>query len=76
MRARPALQGEDPCPVRRAAVRPDRAGRPLPVIVSIIIMTLRLGYAVANSRGDRIDMVKQQAEGHLGLVPRFADQPH
>lgn len=46
------------------------------MIVSIIIMTLRLGYAVANSRGDRIDMVKQQAEGHLGLVPRFADQPH
>jgi hypothetical protein len=31
-------------------------------IVAIIIMALGLGYTVANSRRDRIDVINQQAE--------------
>ncbi len=33
-------------------------------IVAIIIMALGLGYTVANSRRDRIDVINQQADGH------------
>jgi Flp pilus assembly protein TadB len=40
-------------------------------IVAIIIMALGLGYTVANSRRDRIDVINQQAEGH----PDSADRP-
>jgi membrane protease YdiL (CAAX protease family) len=32
-------------------------------IVAIIVMALGLGYTVANSRRDRIDVVNQRAEG-------------
>jgi hypothetical protein len=38
-------------------------------IVAIIVMALGLGYTVANSRRDRIDVVNHRAEGpptHLG----------
>lgn len=38
-------------------------------IVAIIVMALGLGYTVANSRRDRIDVLNQRAEGppsHLG----------
>ena len=35
-------------------------------IVAIIIMALGLGYTVANSRRDRIDVINQQAEGKPG----------
>ena len=35
-------------------------------IVAIIIMALGLGYTVANSRRDRIDVINQQAEGEPG----------
>ena len=38
-------------------------------IVAIIIMALGLGYTVANSRRDRIDVINQQAEVHPGPVP-------
>ena len=33
-------------------------------IVAIIIMALGLGYTVANSRRDRVDVINQQADGH------------
>jgi Flp pilus assembly protein TadB len=38
-------------------------------IVAIIIMALGLGYTVANSRRDRIDVINQQADGQLGQSP-------
>ena len=41
-------------------------------IVAVIIMALGLGYTVANSRRNRIDVINQQAEGH----PGSADRPH
>ncbi len=44
-------------------------------IVAIIIMALGLGYTVANSRRDRIDVINQQAEGQPGPVPDGADRP-
>ena len=45
-------------------------------IVAIIIMALGLGYTVANSRRDRIDVINQQAEGHQGPAAGSADRPH
>lgn len=45
-------------------------------IVAIIIMALGLGYTVANSRRDRIDVINQQAEGHPGPALDGAGQPH
>ena len=45
-------------------------------IVAIIIMALGLGYTVANSRRDRIDVINQQAEGQPGAVPGPAERPH
>ena len=36
------------------------------MIVAIIIMALGLGYTVANSRRDRMDVINQQAEGEPG----------
>jgi membrane protease YdiL (CAAX protease family) len=39
-------------------------------IVAIIIMALGLGYTVANSRRDRIDVINQQADGHPGSDDR------
>ncbi|HZR53329.1 MAG TPA: hypothetical protein VFB06_27930 [Streptosporangiaceae bacterium] len=44
-------------------------------IVAIIIMALGLGYTVANSRRDRIDVINQQAEGHRGPVRGGAGRP-
>jgi hypothetical protein len=41
-------------------------------IVAIIIMALGLGYTVANSRRDRIDVINQQAEGHPAADPGSA----
>lgn len=38
-------------------------------IVAIIIMALGLGYTVANSRRDRIDVINQQAEGQPDSAP-------
>jgi hypothetical protein len=35
-------------------------------IVAIVIMALGLGYTVANSRRDRVDVINQQAEGRPG----------
>ncbi len=35
-------------------------------IVAIIVIALGLGYTVANSRRDRIDVVNQRAEGRSG----------
>jgi hypothetical protein len=35
-----------------------------------IIMALGLGYTVANSRRDRIDVINQQAEGQPGSADR------
>jgi hypothetical protein len=43
-------------------------------IVAIIIMALGLGYAVANSRRDRVDMINQQADGHPVPAPDSADR--
>jgi hypothetical protein len=45
-------------------------------IVAIIIMALGLGYTVANSRRDRVDVINQQAEGRPGSAPGSADRPH
>jgi hypothetical protein len=45
-------------------------------IVAIIIMALGLGYTVANSRRDRVDVINQQAEGHPGPAPGSADRLH
>jgi hypothetical protein len=45
-------------------------------IVAIIIMALGLGYTVANSRRDRVDVINQQAEGRPGPVPDSVDRPH
>ena len=45
-------------------------------IVAIIIMALGLGYTVANSRRDRIDVINQQAEGHPVPAQGSADRPH
>jgi hypothetical protein len=39
-------------------------------IVAIIIMALGLGYTVAKSRRDRIDVINQQAEGHPDSAAR------
>lgn len=44
-------------------------------IVAIIIMALGLGYTVANSRRDRIDVINQQADGHPGPAPAGAGRP-
>jgi Flp pilus assembly protein TadB len=44
-------------------------------IVAIILMALGLGYTVANSRRDRIDVIHQQADGHPGPAPAGADLP-
>jgi hypothetical protein len=35
-------------------------------VVAIIVMALGLGFTVANSRRDRIDVVNQRAETHSG----------
>ena len=43
-------------------------------IVAIIIMALGLGYAVANSRRDRVDMINQQADRHPVPAPDSADR--
>src|SRR6202044_4023548 len=43
-------------------------------IVAIIIMALGLGYTVANSRRDRIDVINQQAEGYPAPAPDSADR--
>lgn len=45
-------------------------------VVAIIIMALGLGYAVANSRRDRIDAINQQADGHPAGPQGGADRPH
>jgi hypothetical protein len=45
-------------------------------IVAIIIMALGLGYTVANSRRNRIDVINQQAEGHSGSAQGYADRPN
>lgn len=45
-------------------------------IVAIIIMALGLGYTVANSRRDRIDVINQRAEGHPGSAPGSSEGPH
>jgi hypothetical protein len=42
-------------------------------VVAIIIMALGLGYTVANSRRDRVDVINQQAEGHPAPAPESAD---
>lgn len=41
------------------------------IVAIIIIMALGLGYIVANSRRDRIDVINQQADEHPG-PPRAA----
>jgi hypothetical protein len=38
-------------------------------------MALGLGYTVANSPQDRIDVINQQAEGHPVPAPGSADRP-
>jgi hypothetical protein len=43
-------------------------------IVAIIIMALGLGYTVANSRRDRVDVINQQADGHPVAAPGSADR--
>ena len=43
-------------------------------IVAIIIMALGLGYTVANSRRDRVDVINQQADGHPVPAPDSADR--
>jgi hypothetical protein len=45
-------------------------------IVAIIIMALGLGYTVANSRRDRVDVINQRAEGHSASAPGSGDRPH
>jgi hypothetical protein len=45
-------------------------------IVAIIIMALGLGYTVANSRRDRVDVINQQAEGHPAPARGSGDRPH
>jgi len=45
-------------------------------IVAIVIMALGLGYTVANSRRDRIDVINQQAEEHPVPAQGSADRLH
>jgi Flp pilus assembly protein TadB len=45
-------------------------------IVAIIIMALGLGYTVANSRRDRIDMINQRADADPFPAAGGADRPH
>jgi hypothetical protein len=43
-------------------------------IVAIIIMALGLGYTVANSRRDRVDVINQRADGYPAPAPDSADR--
>ena len=45
-------------------------------IVAIIIIALGLGYTVANSRRDRIDVINQQADGHHAPPKGGTDRSH
>jgi hypothetical protein len=45
-------------------------------IVAIIIMALGLGYTVANSRRDRVDVINQRAEGRPAPARGSGDGPH
>ena len=45
-------------------------------IVAIVIMAVGLGYTMANSRRDRIDLINQRADLYPGSAPGPADPPH
>ena len=52
------------------------AAHPLWIVAIIIALGLGLGYTVANSRRDRVDVVNQQAGGHHAPPKGGTDRSH